>query len=69
MLDDLRLLRDSEISRLTSMSQSWVRKQRMYRRRGLDHVLKIDPVMIGPCPRYRISDVDAWLASQSTQAK
>lgn len=59
------LLRDSDAAGILAMSQSWIRKQRMFRRRGLDHVLNIDPVMIGSCPRYRLADVLAWLASRS----
>jgi hypothetical protein len=49
------------------MSKSWIRKQRMYRRRGVDHVLAIDPVMIGSVPRYRLVDVEEWLASQKRE--
>lgn len=60
--DNARLVRDNDIARLAAMSQSWVRKQRMFRRRGLDHVLDIDPVMLGSSPRYRLADVLAWLA-------
>jgi predicted DNA-binding transcriptional regulator AlpA len=67
--DSTRLIRDADIARLTSMSKSWVRKQRMNRRRGLPHVLTIDPVRIGSVPRYRLNDVEAWLAAQRTQAK
>ena len=64
-IDNARLVRDSYISDLSSMSQSWIRKQRMLRRRGLEHVLNIDPVLIGSVPRYRLADVLAWLASRS----
>ena len=58
-----RLLRDADIAELLGMSKSWVRKQRMLRRRGVDHVLAIDPVMIGPVPRYWLAEVQAWFAS------
>ena len=64
-----RLVRDAHIAELIGMSKSWVRKQRMYRRRGEHHVLTIDAVMIGSVPRYCLADVQAWLASQSTSAK
>jgi hypothetical protein len=59
------LLRDSDAAGIIAMSQSWIRKQRMLRRRGLEHVLNIDPVLIGSVPRYRLADVLAWLASRS----
>ena len=67
--DNARLVRDSHIAELASMSQSWVRKQRMFRRRGLKHVLNIDAVMIGASPRYRLADVLAWLASCSKRGE
>ena len=67
--DNTRLVRDSYIAELASMSQSWVRKQRMFRRRGLDHVLNIDPVMLGSSPRYRLADVLAWLTSCSKRGE
>jgi predicted DNA-binding transcriptional regulator AlpA len=67
--DSNQLIRDKDVARLAAMSNSWVRKQRMYRRRGLAHVLTIDPVMIGSVPRYRLSDVEAWLASQSNRPR
>jgi hypothetical protein len=41
----------------------------MYRKNGLPHSLTIDPVMIGSAPRYKASDVEAWLAAQSAQMK
>jgi predicted DNA-binding transcriptional regulator AlpA len=70
MSDDTnRLVRDAHIAELAAMSQSWVRKQRMFRRRGLDHVLDIDPVMIGSSPRYRLADIEGWLASRSNKTK
>jgi predicted DNA-binding transcriptional regulator AlpA len=61
-----QLVRDSELAQLTGMSRSWVRKQRMHRRRGAEHVLKIDPVMIGSAPRYRLSDIETWLSAFNT---
>jgi predicted DNA-binding transcriptional regulator AlpA len=64
-----RLVRDAHIAELIGMSKSWVRKQRMLRRRGVDHVLAIDPVMIGTVPRYRLADVEAWLCSHTNAAK
>jgi predicted DNA-binding transcriptional regulator AlpA len=61
------LLSDAELAALLSISRSWIRKERMRRRSGLPHSLTIDPVMVGRCPRYRASDVRAWLEnSQAT---
>jgi len=64
-----RLVRDADIAELTGMSKSWVRKQRMLRRRGADHVLAINPVMIGSVPRYWWVEVQAWFASLKNAAK
>jgi predicted DNA-binding transcriptional regulator AlpA len=61
--DTDRLLRDADIAELLGMSKSWVRKQRMLRRRGANHVLAIDPVTIGSVPRYWWPEVQAWFAS------
>jgi hypothetical protein len=59
-----RLLCDFDIASLLRMSGSWVRKQRMLRRAGLPHVLAVDPIMIGTCPRYRLAEIEAWLTQQ-----
>ena len=59
-----QLYDDRQISAVLRISRSWIRKQRMYRRQGLPHVLTIDPVMIGSVPRYRVSDVHAWVEAQ-----
>jgi predicted DNA-binding transcriptional regulator AlpA len=59
------LYADSDLASLLCLSRSWVRKQRMLRRGGLPHALTIDPIMIGSCPRYRSSDIHAWLEAQS----
>jgi predicted DNA-binding transcriptional regulator AlpA len=64
-----RLLRDADIAELLGMSKSWVRKQRMLRRHGADHVLAIDPVMIGSAPRYWWAEVQAWFASLTNAAR
>jgi hypothetical protein len=55
------LYSDCDLAALLRMSRSWIRKQRMWRRAGLPHVLTIDPVMIGSCPRYRAADIVAWI--------
>ena len=54
---------DSELAKRLSMSPGWVRNQRWRRRHDQPHALTIDPVMIGASPRYRIEDVEAWIAS------
>jgi hypothetical protein len=41
----------------------------MLRRRGADHVLAIDPVMIGSVPRYWWAEVQAWFASLKNAAR
>lgn len=57
------LLRDKEVAKLLGMSQSWVRVQRWKRSVNQPHSLKIDAIMIGKAPRYRLSDVEEWLDS------
>jgi hypothetical protein len=54
---------DNDLANIFSMSRSWVRNQRMQRRSGGDHFLKLDPTMIGRNPRYRRDDVEAFIAS------
>ena len=51
---------DKEIATELRMSVSWVRKQRWLRRHGQEHVLTIDPVMIGKTPRYQCEVVMSW---------
>jgi predicted DNA-binding transcriptional regulator AlpA len=63
------LLRDREVAETLAVSRSTIRKQRFDRRRGAPHWFTLDPIMIGSVPRYRASDVEAWLASQPAQAK
>ncbi len=60
---DSVLISDADIASLLCMSRSWVRKERFNRRRGLPHILTIDPVMIGSAPRYRRSEVMDWVES------
>jgi len=63
------LVDDRYVAQQLCMSRSWVRKQRLYRRRGLDHVLDIDPVLIGSTPRYRIEDFQAWIQAQAPASR
>jgi hypothetical protein len=60
------LLCDKEVARLIGLSPSWVRVERMKRRRGDNHYLEVDPVLIGTSPRYRYTDIDAWINSLDT---
>ena len=60
---DSVLISDADIADMLGMSLSWVRNERLNRRRGLPHTLTIDPVMIGSAPRYRRSEVVDWVAS------
>jgi hypothetical protein len=61
------LFNDRDVAHLIGMSPSWVRVQRHYRRRGMDHVLTIDPVLVGTRPRYRREDVTALIDSIKRQ--
>jgi hypothetical protein len=56
------LINDHKVAKMLSISPEWVRNQRWRRRRGLEHVLTVEPVMIGRSPRYRIEDVETWIA-------
>ena len=58
------LLCDKDVARLLSFSPSWVRGQRFRRNRAELHALNIDPIYVGASPRYRRSDVLAWIAQQ-----
>ena len=60
---DSVLIRDADIAGMLGMSRSWVRKERLNRRRALPHTMTIDPVMIGSAPRYRRSEVMDWIES------
>ena len=55
------LLNDTALAAMVGMSNSWIRVQRYIRRRGLPHILNIDPTMVGTSPRYRIEDVEAFI--------
>ncbi len=62
---DTVFYRDQDIADIFSMSTSWVRMQRMQRRSGSNHFLALDPILIGSSPRYRRTEVEAFLASLS----
>lgn len=54
------LLNDGDIATRLRVSKSWVRGQRFKRNHELPHLLAIDPVFIGKCPRYRAAEFEAW---------
>jgi hypothetical protein len=62
MLD--QLIADSAVARALSISPTTIRQQRFRRRHSLPHWFPLDPVMIGSVPRYRLTEVEAWVASQ-----
>ena len=61
--DEVRLVSDKTLAKQLAMSPSWVRVQRHYRRNNQDHILNIDPVMVGSSPRYLVSDVERFIES------
>lgn len=54
---------DKDIAQKLKLSESWVRGERLKRKRGLPHTLKVDPRYIGTCPRYVRGEIDAFIAS------
>ena len=60
-----KLINDAQVSDYLSMSRSWIRKERYNRRHNLPHSLTIDPTMVGTSPRYRLSDIEEWMANLS----
>lgn len=54
---------DAQVARLFTMSRSWVRQERMHRKRGERHFLTLDPVMIASRPRYRRQQVEDFIAN------
>lgn len=59
MSETREFLTDMDIAQVLGVSPNSIRVQRHYRRKGVDHYLKIDPVMIGSLPRYRREDFNA----------
>lgn len=51
---------DQEVANHIGMSTSWVRVQRMKRRNNEDHILNIDPILLGSAVRYRRHDIEQW---------
>ena len=62
-MNEPAFLNDKQIARLLGMSPSWVRGQRFHRKRGLPHVLDLEPRYIGSCPRYVRTEVETLLAA------
>ncbi|CAN7163984.1 hypothetical protein LJR219_000199 [Phenylobacterium sp. LjRoot219] len=56
------LYRDRDVAKLIGMSSSWVRGQRHLRRHGKEHVLALDPVLIGSTPLYPADELLKWVA-------
>jgi hypothetical protein len=57
------LFNDKTVGFLVGFSAGWVRVQRYFRRRGMPHVLTIDPVIVGTKPRYVAAEVETWVES------
>ena len=64
-----RLLTDKDVADRLSVSRNTIRTQRHYRLNGKPHWLTVDPIMIGSSPRYRLEDIEEWLASRRLQGK
>jgi hypothetical protein len=66
------LITDKEIADLVGLSESWVRQQRSNRRRGKQHVLTVDPLLVNDSPRYKRADIEVWfgqLTGESAASK
>ena len=61
-----KLLSDKEVAAICGMSNAWVRAERLKRRRGENHNLTVDPIMIGKSPRYRAEEIFRWIESLET---
>jgi hypothetical protein len=58
---EVAFLSDLQIGKLLGFSGEWVRQQRYFRRHGKKHSLQIDPIYIGTKPRYRATEIFAWI--------
>lgn len=58
--DHRLLLSDKDVAHLLSLSISWVRVQRLKRKRGEEHVLDVAPVQLGAAVRYRYHEFMEW---------
>ena len=55
---------DAWVADLVDMKVPTIRSQRHKRKHGQKHWFQVDPVYIGSKPRYRPSEVFAWLKRQ-----
>jgi hypothetical protein len=55
---------DAWIAAHIRMSIATIRGQRFKRLHKCEHWLTVDPVYIGSKPRYRLADVQDWLATR-----
>ncbi len=62
------LIDDEWLANRTKNAKSTYRVQRWKRRHRQEHWFAVDPVYVGRNPRYRLSDVLAWLDSLEAQA-
>lgn len=70
MLDQIPpLVDDKTIAKTLRVSRSCIRGQRHKRFHGEDHWLDLEPVMVGSLPRYRIKDVEAFMAGLKSPAR
>ena len=60
-----QLLADAAVARVLALSPATIRQQRYRRQHNLPHWFTVDPVMIGSAPRYRASEVSAWIEAQA----
>ncbi len=63
----MKLLNDHSLAELLDVSVAWVRFQKHCRKYGKEHSLEVDPVLIGKTRRYRLADVESWLAKQEKE--
>jgi hypothetical protein len=56
------LVSDADLAELLRVSRSCIRSQRFKRRRGDEHWLEVDPIMLGTLPRYNKTHIEAWLS-------
>ena len=62
------LVDDAWIADQLKMKVPTIRSQRHKRRHSQDHWFEVDPTFIGSKPRYRRTEVLAWIESQSSSS-
>lgn len=63
----IKLLNDHSVAELLDVSVAWVRLQKHLRKHGKEHSLAVDPILMGKTRRYRLSDIEEWLAKQGPE--